>query len=45
VLYDLLDREQDLTDLRSTTVQRLASKFNADAAQAQRVSKVASTCS
>lgn len=40
VLYDLLDREQDLTDLRSTTVQRLASKFNADAAQAQRVSKV-----
>ncbi|MHB1200189.1 MAG: Ppx/GppA phosphatase family protein [Polaromonas sp.] len=41
VLYDLLDREQDVTDLRSTTVQRLASKFNADAAQAQRVSKVA----
>jgi exopolyphosphatase/guanosine-5'-triphosphate,3'-diphosphate pyrophosphatase len=41
VLFDLLDREQDLTDLRSTTVQRLASKFNADAAQAQRVSKVA----
>jgi len=41
VLYDLLDREQDLTDLRSTTVQRLSSKFNADAAQAQRVSKVA----
>lgn len=40
VLYDLLDREQDLTDLRSTTVQRLTSKFNADAAQAQRVSKV-----
>lgn len=41
VLYDLLDREQDLTDLRSTTVQRLASKFSADAVQAQRVSKVA----
>jgi exopolyphosphatase/guanosine-5'-triphosphate,3'-diphosphate pyrophosphatase len=41
VLYDLLDREQDLTDLRSTTVQRLAGKFGADAAQAQRVSKVA----
>ncbi|MGH8858272.1 MAG: exopolyphosphatase, partial [Polaromonas sp.] len=40
VLYDLLDREQDLTDLRSTTVQRLASKFNTDAGQAQRVSKV-----
>jgi exopolyphosphatase/guanosine-5'-triphosphate,3'-diphosphate pyrophosphatase len=41
VLYDLVDREHDLTDLRSTTVQRLASKFSADAAQAQRVSKVA----
>jgi exopolyphosphatase / guanosine-5'-triphosphate,3'-diphosphate pyrophosphatase len=41
VLYDLVDREQDLTDLRSTTVQRLASKFNTDNAQAQRVSKVA----
>lgn len=41
VLYDLLDREQDLTDLRSTTVQRLASKFSADPVQAQRVSKVA----
>ncbi|WP_431096718.1 exopolyphosphatase [Polaromonas aquatica] len=41
VLYDLVDREQDLTDLRSTTVQRLASKFGADAAQAQRVSKIA----
>ncbi len=41
VLFDLLDREQELTDLRSTTVQRLASKFNADAQQAQRVSKVA----
>ncbi|MFC5522347.1 exopolyphosphatase [Polaromonas jejuensis] len=40
VLYDLLDREQDLTDLRSTTVRRLTTKFNADAAQAQRVSKV-----
>lgn len=41
VLYDLVDREHDLTDLRSTTVQRLASKFSADAVQAQRVSKVA----
>ena len=40
VLYDLLDREQELTDLRSTTVQRLASKFDTDAAQAERVSKV-----
>jgi exopolyphosphatase/guanosine-5'-triphosphate,3'-diphosphate pyrophosphatase len=41
VLYDLLDRERDMTDLRSVTVGRLAGKFEADAAQAQRVSKVA----
>ncbi len=41
VLYDLLDREQDTTDLRSTTVQRLVRKFEVDAAQAQRVSKTA----
>ena len=41
LLYDLLDREQDITDLRSTTVQRLARKFDADADQAERVSKVA----
>lgn len=41
VLYDLLDREQDLTDLRSTSVQRLVVKFDVDALQAQRVSKVA----
>jgi exopolyphosphatase / guanosine-5'-triphosphate,3'-diphosphate pyrophosphatase len=40
-LYDLLDREQESTDLRSTAVMRLASKFNTDALQAQRVSKVA----
>ena len=41
VLYDLLDREQHLTDLRATSVQRLASKFDVDAVQAQRASKVA----
>jgi exopolyphosphatase / guanosine-5'-triphosphate,3'-diphosphate pyrophosphatase len=41
VLYDLLDREQDLTDLRSTSVQRLGTTFDADILQAQRVSKVA----
>ena len=41
VLYDLLDREQTQTDVRSATVQRLARKFEADAAQAQRVGKVA----
>jgi exopolyphosphatase / guanosine-5'-triphosphate,3'-diphosphate pyrophosphatase len=40
VLYDLLDREQHTTDLRSTTVQRTAKKFEADAAQAGRVSRV-----
>ena len=40
VLYDLLDREQELTDLRSTTVQRVARKFEADPAQAERVSRV-----
>ena len=43
VLYDLLDREQEVTDLRSTTVQRLAHKFEVDNNQAQRVSKVAGT--
>lgn len=43
VLYDLLDREQDITDLRSATVQRLARKFEGDTAQSQRVSKVART--
>jgi exopolyphosphatase / guanosine-5'-triphosphate,3'-diphosphate pyrophosphatase len=41
-LYDLLDREHEQTDQRSTSVKRLCSKFNVDAAQAQRVSKVAS---
>lgn len=41
VLYDLLDREQGETDIRSTTVQRLASKFGVDAAQAARVGQVA----
>jgi exopolyphosphatase / guanosine-5'-triphosphate,3'-diphosphate pyrophosphatase len=41
VLYDLLDREEDCTDLRSTSVQRLAVKFETDQAQAARVSKLA----
>jgi exopolyphosphatase / guanosine-5'-triphosphate,3'-diphosphate pyrophosphatase len=40
VLYDLLDREQDTTDLRSTSVQRIAKKFDADPAQAGRISRV-----
>jgi exopolyphosphatase/guanosine-5'-triphosphate,3'-diphosphate pyrophosphatase len=42
VLYDLLDRENEQTDIRSTTVQRMARKFAVDAPQAQRVSRVAS---
>jgi exopolyphosphatase/guanosine-5'-triphosphate,3'-diphosphate pyrophosphatase len=41
-LYDLLDREHSETDIRSTTVQRLATKFDVDVAQAQRVGTVAS---
>jgi exopolyphosphatase / guanosine-5'-triphosphate,3'-diphosphate pyrophosphatase len=41
VLYDLLDREEGTSDLRSTTVQGLARKFAVDAAQAQRVGKTA----
>lgn len=41
VLYDLLDREQGETDLRSTSVDRMAGKFGTDAVQSQRVSRVA----
>jgi exopolyphosphatase / guanosine-5'-triphosphate,3'-diphosphate pyrophosphatase len=41
VLYDLLDREMEHSDLRSRTVKRLAAKFNADAVQADRVEAVA----
>jgi exopolyphosphatase/guanosine-5'-triphosphate,3'-diphosphate pyrophosphatase len=41
VLHDLLDREHADTDVRASTVQRLAAKFGADAAQAQRVSLAA----
>ena len=40
-LHDLLDREHEHTDLRLSTVQRLAEKFQTDAAQAKRVSQVA----
>jgi exopolyphosphatase/guanosine-5'-triphosphate,3'-diphosphate pyrophosphatase len=40
-LYDLLDREHERTDLRSTSVKRLSSKFNIDPTQAQRVNRVA----
>ena len=41
VLFDLLEREHSETDIRSTTVQRLASKFGSDQAQAARVGRVA----
>ena len=41
VLYDLINRDQDQTDLRSASVARLASRFELDSAQAGRVSKVA----
>ena len=41
VLFDLLEREHSETDIRSTTVQRLAGKFGVDTAQALRVGKVA----
>ena len=40
-LYDLLDREHEQSDQRSASVQRLARNFNADPAQARRVSQVA----
>ena len=39
-LFDMLDREHSETDIRSTTVQRLAAKFGVDAVQAQRVGRV-----
>lgn len=40
-LYDLLDREQEHTDQRHASVNRLASKFSVDLTQSQRVSKAA----
>ncbi|HEX7890594.1 MAG TPA: Ppx/GppA phosphatase family protein [Ramlibacter sp.] len=41
VLYDMLDREHADTDVRASTVTRLAGKFEADAAQGTRVGRVA----
>ncbi|MGE4240410.1 exopolyphosphatase [Ramlibacter sp.] len=41
VLFDLLDREHAATDVRSATVARLATKFETDAAQGERVGRVA----
>ena len=40
-LYDMLDREQEQTDVRATAVAALAAKFSADAAQGERVSRAA----
>lgn len=41
VLYDMLDREQPATDVRSATVERLCAKFGADTAQSLRVARTA----
>lgn len=41
VLYDLLEREQPETDLRSATVQGLMQRFAVDDAQARRVAQTA----
>ncbi|MES2978640.1 MAG: Ppx/GppA phosphatase family protein [Pseudomonadota bacterium] len=40
-LYDLLDRQDMATDLRTGTVARLTGKFGVDTAQAGRVSRIA----
>jgi exopolyphosphatase/guanosine-5'-triphosphate,3'-diphosphate pyrophosphatase len=41
VLYDLIDREHDATDMRTATVYRLAEQFGVDASQARRVTNTA----
>ena len=41
LLYELLERDEAVADLRSATVARLATRFGADAAQAERVGTVA----
>ena len=41
VLYDLVEREQEETDLRSASVERLGVRFDVDPAHGQRVAKVA----
>jgi exopolyphosphatase/guanosine-5'-triphosphate,3'-diphosphate pyrophosphatase len=41
VLYDLIDREDENKDIRALTITALRKTFQADAAQAQRVSKIA----
>ena len=41
VLYDLLDREDETKDIRALTIAALRKTFQADSAQAQRVSRLA----
>ena len=41
VLYDLIDREDENKDIRALTITALRKTFQADAVQAQRVSKLA----
>jgi exopolyphosphatase/guanosine-5'-triphosphate,3'-diphosphate pyrophosphatase len=41
VLYELVERDHELTDLRAASVQRLAHNFQTDTAQAKRLSQVA----
>lgn len=40
-LFDLVDREDQHSDVRSSSIERLAAKFNADTAQAARVGRAA----
>lgn len=42
VLYELLERDESVADMRSATVVRLSARFNADAGQANRVADCAS---
>ena len=42
VLYELLERDESVADMRSATVVRLSARFNADAHQAARVAECAS---
>ena len=41
VLFDMVEREDETSDARDVSVQRLAQKFAVDAAQSQRVQQVA----
>ncbi|MDM0087692.1 MULTISPECIES: Ppx/GppA phosphatase family protein [unclassified Variovorax] len=43
VLYELLERDDSVADLRAATVARLATRFTADAAQARRVGDTAAS--